>query len=344
MSSSFSLVAALEQFFFKKQEGYSKKSLQDAFQSMHRGYTSGDHNEMALRSMPEVIAYISARRIATLKSVEKVLYRLQEILPDFSPKTLLDVGSGPLTVLQSVLSVFPEPLDSARFIESNHLFCTIIDEALLAIAGHPEYRLIRADMSQSSTYHSLALEQIQYDIASMSYSLGEIPITSVESTILSLMSLSKLLILIEPGTPRGSNRLLLARDAILKNEGWAIVAPCSHQKSCPLSGSKEWCHEFVRLNRSHLAKEIKTGKLGYEDEPMSYLIAANRSAVSFSLDPYMRIVDRPQHRSGHSHFTVCAADGQLQEITISRRDVNRYKRVKKTEWGDLIPYTTEVES
>ncbi len=340
MSSESSPLFQLEKFFSEKQEKVSTHVLQEAFQAMHIGYTSGKHEEMKLRSIEEVYAYIVVRRPATSKSVERVLCHLQELLPHFAPQSLVDIGSGPLTVFQSVLASFEKPLESALFVESHPLFCKVIEDALHALSSPEEksrYTLVQSDMTLESTYHKIRERHDRYDMATMSYSLGEVGQESISSVVKGILSISNCIVIIEPGTPRGWKRLMEARDIILEDNDWRLIAPCPHRCTCPFVGTSEWCHETVRVSRSSALKQIKLGSLGYEDEPFSYLIASRNSLHDSSTKCYSRIVHRPQHRSGHSHFTLCTPEGSFSEITVSRKDKELYRMLKKAEWGDIVP-------
>ena len=124
---------------------------------------------------------------------------------------------------------------------------------------------------------------------------GELPQTSLESLIKRAYdSAQQVLVIIEPGTPRGYKRLLKIRQWLL---GWGahILAPCSHHGLCPIKG-EDWCHFSVRLSRSILHRTLKKGEIPYEDEKFSYLIASPH-AVEKSQG--CRILKAPMERSGH---------------------------------------------
>src|SRR5262249_23081192 len=72
------------------------------------------------------------------------------------------------------------------------------------------------------------------------------------------------LVLIEPGTPQGFDRIRDARAQLLE-QGAHILAPCTHANACPMGGS-DWCHFTQRLPRSRDHMQAKGASVPYEDE------------------------------------------------------------------------------
>jgi ribosomal protein RSM22 (predicted rRNA methylase) len=137
------------------------------------------------------------------------------------------------------------------------------------------------------------------------------------------------LVLVEPGTPAGFERLRAARSALI-SWGAQVTAPCPHDDRCPMAGT-DWCHFAVRLERSSLHRELKRARLGYEDEKYSYLaVSASRPSV-----PVARLVRSPRSHKGHVRLFLCEAGG-LGERVISRRDGEIYKRARAACWGDRL--------
>src|SRR6202042_3033012 len=79
------------------------------------------------------------------------------------------------------------------------------------------------------------------DLVTASYVLAELPEKAAAGTARDLWaSAAQMLVLVEPGTPAGFARIRAARDALIE-AGGHVVAPCTHDKACPLSDS-DWCH------------------------------------------------------------------------------------------------------
>ncbi len=334
-----SFSTSLQQFLEKKQhEIQTSRVLEKAFIKLHEGYTSGTHVTMPLRSYEEMIAYTIVRRPATLAAILKVLDRLEKRVPNHPFASCLDIGSGPLTAVEALANRYSDSLRRVDCIESHPLFCQFIEDANYSIGKDEENNvslsLHKGNMSDASVWQKISSDEL-YDVAIASYSIGELSSSEVPLVLQRIAKSSKLAIIIEPGTPRGWKTMLQARDYFIGTENWRIIAPCPHEKECPLLRHEGvWCHESVRVGRSKEHRMLKGGLLGYEDEPFTYLIAS-RSEMN-TLENIRRAIHRPQHRSGHSHLTLCCEDGLLREEIASKKNKELYNSVKKLEWGDSI--------
>jgi ribosomal protein RSM22 (predicted rRNA methylase) len=82
------------------------------------------------------------------------------------------------------------------------------------------------------------------------------------------------LVIVEPGTPAGWERILAARRQLIE-AGAHVLAPCPHAFACPLQ-APDWCHFAERVARSRLHRLAKGADVPWEDEKFSY-VAVSRS-------------------------------------------------------------------
>ena len=104
------------------------------------------------------------------------------------------------------------------------------------------------------------------------------------------------LVLVEPGTPNGSRLIRRARQRVLDSERDAaarrvsgskkdsfgdldvidahVVAPCQHDRACPMDGLPTWCHFSQRVRRSEMHRQMLPRGRGaqHQDERFSYVI------------------------------------------------------------------------
>ena len=285
--------------------------LKQAFQRVSASYRA--RTFMPFASRYDRIAYLVYRLPATYAVALDVIARLKSQLPHYAPRMILDIGSGPGSMILAFESCF-DSLFTVCAIEKDSVF---IELGKLLVSAPTEWLHTEAQQAKI----------MECDTAIMSYCLGEMD-EDARMKCLALTHKASYVIVIEPGTPVGYQTVMQARRMLINN-GFSVVAPCPHSMACPMN-SPDWCHFFCRLPRSKLHKLVKEGELGYEDEKFSYVVMAREAHCCKE-----RIIGKAQHRSGHSRFTLCSHSGMIHEETISRKSP-LYKAAKKAEWGDAI--------
>jgi len=282
--------------------------------------------KVLISSSAHRLAYIGVRLPATYAVIKSALTQLKKVLPNIELASLLDLGAGPGTVAWAALNLFPE-INKITLIEN--------DKDMLLLGK----KLSTNNASlKSAEWLNLNLLAENYflanDLVTISYVLGELPLAERKNLLQKAwQATNKILLLIEPGTPKGFSNILQAREQLI-NLGANIVAPCPHQKTCPMQ-ENDWCHFSERLPRSSLHRRAKAGYLSYEDEKFSYLIVSK-----FLVDrPIARIIRHPLKRKGHMQLSLCTNNG-LKSLTISASKAN-YKLAKKLDWGDSLDITQE---
>jgi ribosomal protein RSM22 (predicted rRNA methylase) len=303
------------------------RALYAAAERIHKKYTGT--SSQALEGLAEHVAYVACRMPATFAACFQTLVHVKQVIPSFTPTSILDIGCGPGTFLLSSSLAFPS-LNKGLGLERSEDFCSISKTVLSAVpAFAPLCTVIRWDLAREAEVKG------NYDLMTASYAIGELSVQAQERWLKVAKEQAKVLIIVEPGTPEGWKCLMRCRDIVL-SLGGSLLAPCPHAQPCPFWGSDAWCHEAVRLQRSALHKKLKGGQLGYEDEKFSYL------AVTFDpslpkIVPPCRIVHAPRHRHGHTHLVLCTHRGQLEPTIISRKYKELYRLTREAKWGDSLP-------
>lgn len=279
------------------------------YEQLSRRYREGG---AGFQSQAERLAYLVARMPATFAALMKALEELQGL----HIESLTDWGAGPGTGFWAAGELFPH-LRSAVLIERDR---EMVDLGKRLAEGTKNCEWISGDL--------LAVESPS-DLALFSYSLGEIPKDKRASLLLKVWKSCKVLLIVEPGTPRGYQNVIEARDLLIA-EGGHLIAPCPHRFVCPMMGKETWCHFPARVERTRAHRLLKGGKLGHEDEKFSYVAFSKEGSAPFK----GRIVGHPQKLSGHVKLTLCMENGHLEEKTISKRQKEIYKWARKAEWGE----------
>jgi ribosomal protein RSM22 (predicted rRNA methylase) len=135
---------------------------------------------------------------------------------------------------------------------------------------------------------------------------------------------------VEPGTPAGYRRILDTRDLLLR-QGAQMVAPCPHGFACPLL-APDWCHFSRRVSRSRMHLQAKDAEVPWEDEKFSYLAVSRHSGAA----PEARVIAPPRAGSGKVDLKLCQTGGKAENVLITRRQGERYRRAKRLGWGDAL--------
>jgi ribosomal protein RSM22 (predicted rRNA methylase) len=272
-----------------------------------------------------VQAYLATRLPATYAAVRSSLDALNEARPDFAPKTLLDVGAGPGTVLWATTDLWPD-LERAVLFEAGAAVRKI-GETLAAGAIAAQTRWLSGD----ATTDLADLEPA--DLVTCAYVLDEIVPASLPKLVAGLWRLTaETLLIVEPGTPAGWQRILAVRRQLIE-AGAHVLAPCPHEAPCPLS-PPDWCHFSRRVARSRLHRLAKDAEVPWEDEKFIYVAASRRPAP----DRAARVIAPPRSGSGKVALKLCTPDGSADEILFTKRDGDAFKAARRLDWGETLDW------
>lgn len=308
-----------------KLENVSRAALRGRAQAISDTYRTGGSSSV-IRTPDDSLAYALVRMPATYAAVRAALRQTADIVPDFAPRSLLDVGAGPGTASWAAADAWPS-LERITLLDSNPRLLDLAQEFRQA-PGAPQAGLsaVRGNIVDALGEVSRA------DVVLASYVLTEIALEAAADTVAALWRLTeKLLVIVEPGTPDGFKRILRYRDVLLA-QGAAIVAPCSHEGICPLSTGDRWCHFSARLPRSRDHLLTKSANVPFEDEKFSYLVAGKGFG---DLDRGRRILTTPRVGKAAIALTLCAPQAPA-DIAIARGDKDAYRAAKRLDWGDAL--------
>ena len=168
------------------------------------------------------------------------------------------------------------------------------------------------------------------DLVVVSYVIGELEPAALRGFVENAWTLAAdTLVIVEPGTTPGYERVLATRDAVIA-AGGSTLAPCPHVATCPLPEG-DWCHFSTRLARSRTHRVAKGAERGFEDEKFSYAVLTRARIEAATA----RIIRRPEQNPGHVVFSLCTSEG-LERRTVARREKEAYRDARKRAWGDAL--------
>jgi ribosomal protein RSM22 (predicted rRNA methylase) len=306
-------------------EAVSRGVLRDRAQTISDTYRAGGTSQI-IRSDHDALAYAVVRMPATYAAVRASLAQAMQIIPEFAPRSILDVGAGPGTASWAAANAWPS-IERTTLIDSNAQLLALARQ-LGASRDAPGFKgsVIQGDAMEALSGAPMA------DAVMASYALTEIAPAALIGILAQLWKLTgRLLVLVEPGTVDGFKRILAYRDVLLVS-GAQIIAPCSHEGLCPLAESTRWCHFSERLPRSRDHQITKSASVPFEDEKFAYLIAGKGFT---SLSRGRRILATPKVSKGGISLTLCAPE-RAEERVIGRAEKVAYKEAKRYAWGDVI--------
>ncbi len=210
--------------------------------------------------------------------------------------------------------------------------------------SNPTFLNLSRDLSAGRSVRLEAAERLTRDLARprdwpdadlvmASYALAELPQDRLAEAVIGLWEACRgLMIIIEPGSPEGSRRMLSARDTLIQ-AGASILAPCPHGMACPVH-APDWCHFVQRLPRSRDHRLAKGGDAPFEDEKFIYLVVGRSDLMSSP--PQARILAPAQHSKPGVRLKLCTPEGQLEMRDIPKRDKSGYRDARRRDWGDSL--------
>ena len=260
---------------------------------------------------------------ATYAAVTASLNALREIVPDFAPKNLLDIGAGPGTAAWAAAEAFSS-LQRFTLVDANSALRTL---ALDLVGGSLRLR----DMTYQRGEARAALADAEAaDLVVASYMIGEV--NDAERGALTGLLWAKTrdtLLIVEPGTPAGYARIIALRGQLIA-AGAHVAAPCPHDGRCPLT-APDWCHFTQRLPRSRAHRQIKGAELAFEDEKFAYVALTRAPAAQRPA----RVLAQPIITKVELTAKLCTSDG-LVVAKVPRRAKADYARARRWRWGDAV--------
>lgn len=300
----------------------SKNELQNNAKNISINYrTNEGEGKRLLKSEEEAVAYAISRMPATYGAVYNSLKHSLEIYNQ-NIKTVADLGAG-----TGAGSIAVNELLDVEKIE-----CFEREDAMQRIGKKifDNYD----NLSERATWNEFDIckDEIneKYDLVVVSYMLNEISDDKKDIIIEKLWKIfDKMLLIVEPGTMQGYKNIINAKKKLIE-KGGRIVAPC-RSNECKLP-ENDWCNFSCRVQRTKIHKELKEGNVPYEDEKYIY-IAVTKEKIKDT--DKKRILRHPMIYSGFVKLKVCGKD-EIKEITITKKDKEKFKVARKAEAGDLI--------
>jgi len=140
---------------------------------------------------------------------------------------------------------------------------------------------------------------------------------------------------VEPGSRDISRRLSAVRDTLLR-AGHQLLAPCTHQQTCPMltpENERHWCHFFAppptEVFQSPFWREVSL-RLGIDLRALPYsFLAASRVSIPAWPAKAERLIGHPRELKAHCKLLCCGATGLVERMLQKRDAPGLFRQITK---------------
>lgn len=299
---------------------------------LHEQYTGRVSNvgKVPLNTKHDSSAYLALRIPATYAQIFGALDQVKELLPNWHPKTLLDIGSGPGSASWSAKEIWPSLSESTSL--DQHFDFLTIGKQLQKSADID----MAMDWKQMDLRKGMAGISKQFDIVVIANVLNELSPAAGDKIIGQAFDLCRsMLVIIEPGTPTGSS---ITENASRKlSKAGNLLAPYIENTFVPKSDyyihfSQRFIRpEFQRRIRQHM-RDTSLMASDWEDTKYGYTVI---SKIEPEVQPWGRCIGPVQIQKGFLEIPVLTKDG-IEKIKVMKRDHDQYTFAKDIKWGQLL--------
>ncbi|MBA0050087.1 rRNA methyltransferase [Streptomyces sp. AJS327] len=292
-------------------------------------YRGGAFHEPVLGDRGDVIAYAAYRMPATFAAASAAFGALARRTGTWSPGSHLDLGGGTGAAVWAAAATWGDGPRQTRVVDQAREALALGGE----LAARGTARAVRdTDWRRRSLLGAVARPWTA-ELVTACYVLGELTEEDRAAVVRGAAEAAgEAVVLIEPGTPDGFERIRAAREQLVA-AGLRVLAPCPHSVACPIAPGADWCHFAARVSRSALHRRVKGGTLPYEDEKFSYVAAVRAGGTPAPA----RVVRRPRVRKGQVLLDLCTAEGVLDSTAVTKRQGADYRAARNIGWGDSWP-------
>ena len=312
----------LESAIEEEIQGIKITKLKEIAQKLSNRYMNEKREGQTLLSKEkEALAYSIMRMPATFGAVTVALRNTLNIAKNCNIETILDIGAGTGAATWAINELLN--LKKITCIEREDAMRKVGQALMRHNTEMEKVEWINEDITNSQLIKGA-------DLIVTSYMINELNPEERKKVIQKLLNLeSKIILIIEPGTPEGFKNIKEVQKIAIEN-GAYIIAPCTHQEECKLP-ENDWCHTTVRVERNKIHKILKSGEAPYEDEKFSYIAISKENFGTAE----SRILRHPIIETGKITLKLCT-HGNIEQKIITKKEKEKFKLAKKRKCGDTI--------
>lgn len=344
------------QFFLK-----GARWLSNAFTKERGDLPKNYFNQKELRS-----GYLLYFLLTNFAKVIHCLKQMERQLPDKKILQILDFGCGPGTAALACSTFFRERELKILGLDQNR---SILQDArnLWNRSAPSHHHLEARPMILHRKNVAPILGSKTFDLifaVNFFNELGDLAEQEeIALALLNHLGPDGFFILIDVATQKVTRQIMTLRDRLLQRGHCFVVAPCLHEKGCPMltANTRDWCHFYIDWERPKIIRDVDL-ILGIKHEylKMVYLILQNAFSVQYPVRSthHWRVVSSPLLSKGKRELILCGKPGILKKVTrldkeasesnknfdiIRRGDIVGWEGGTHVGKADLIPLIKKIE-
>lgn len=300
--------------------------------ALHERYMQGANPiEPNIQKPSDCVAYLALRFPATFAQIASALSHIQERVPTWQPKSVLEVGCGPGTGIWAAKSIWPS-ITSATGIDREQLFLTLAEEL------HYDSKMaLQTTWIKSAILPWITAEDATtYDLIIIPNVLNELPEEERALVIEKISAKSAgLVVVIEPGTAVG---YAIVREAARQvAPAQRLVAP--YIDNTFVDSEAYWIHFSQRFQRPEFQRRIRQSMRDsslmasdWEDAKYSYVAWGK---VPGEKSVWGQCIGKIEKLKGFLTVPVLTCEG-VTNARVLKRNKAIYNAAKNIRWGEIL--------
>ena len=307
--------------------------------NLHGRYMAPERKEKSplLRNAKDMLAYLSLRFPATYAQITSALLQVQERIPNWQPKTMLDLGCGPATGIHAAKSVWPT-ITRATAIDQESFFLTLGKELMHGAKLDIEVNWIQQSVSRWSE----TANDETYDLVIVSSVINELS-GETKNKLLDVLTRMKVgvVILLEPGTQHGFEIIQSCAERVARDS--TLIAP--YINNTFIKSENYWIHFSQRFTRPEFQRKVRQAMREGDEkasdwEDSKYCHVAFGDVVAERM-PYAVTIGSIERYHGYLIVPLLTAKG-IEKVKVMKRHKEQYRFGKNLAWGETITNPSEL--
>ncbi|RJP47490.1 MAG: methyltransferase domain-containing protein [Armatimonadetes bacterium] len=288
-----------------------------------------------INDFQDVLAYLGLRIPSTYAQIFGVLSQVQEIIPSWEPKSLLDIGSGPGTGIWATKEIWPS-IETATCIDKEKYFLSVGEELTNKALEKVKTTWKQEDITQ------LKVNSAQFDLVIIANVLNELS-DSQQKILLgqAYNHSSGIIVIIEPGTSYGVNIIRKTAQTLIDKGN--LLAPYINNSF--VDDSQEWIHfpqRFIRPDfLRRIRQQMRTSSLmasDWEETKYAYVAVGK---IPPEEEVWGRVIGPIKKQKGFLEVSTLTKD-EIEVVRVLKRHKKEYSFAKNLQWGQIIRDSSNV--